>query len=759
MGGWRSCPINVRFSPLIEAQVLTGTGASVTLYGIDTVALAEKASGTDAPASNSIAVSADLARRLHLQKNSLLSLHLPDGTATFSVGVVIAVKDAEFLALDIAEAQRVLHRFGKLDRIDVFVSPKQDFAEAEHAIRTLLPSGVMVEKPGARSNENQRMLRAFRWNLRVLSYISLVVGAFLIYNTISISVVRRRPEIGILRAIGTSRLGVFGLFLLEALLFGVIGSLLGILVGRLMAEGLVGLIAATVNSLYTSSRPAAISLTWPSALTAGITGLSMTLLSAWGPATEAMRIAPVEAMGRGSQETRFRLRLRRNLLGALVLMGLSYWTARQEPVDGRPLFGYLSVLFSIGSVAAIAPGVTMGLMQALRSALRSVFGAEGLLAGRSLTASLGRTSVVVTALATAIAMMASVGIMVGSFRETVVVWLDSQLRADIYIRAAGPAGAGVYPPIPQEAVEAVRKIKGIAAIDTFSALEIRYGGQRASLGAGEANVLATYGRMRFLPGEEDGETILRSLPGTNNAIVTQTFANKHHLQPGSTITLPLGNQSATFHVSGIYFDYSSERGFVIVDRATLLKYLPDQPVTSLAIYVAPGENADRVRQQIRNATAQYAIDVAPNQALRQGAVEIFDRTFAVTYALEGVAIVVAMLGAANSLLALVLDRRREFGLLRYLGAAPAQIRRMVLVEAGLLGFLANVLGLALGFALSFVLIYVINEQSFGWTIQFHPPVLLLGSALLLVWCGTIVSGLYPARVASRLNPIDVIHEE
>jgi putative ABC transport system permease protein len=151
--------------------------------------------------------------------------------------------------------------------------------------------------------------------------------------------------------------------------------------------------------------------------------------------------------------------------------------------------------------------------------------------------------------------------------------------------------------------------------------------------------------------------------------------------------------------------------------------------------------------------------IAPNDVLRRGAVEVFDRTFAVTYALEAVAIVVAMLGAANSLLALVLDRRREIGLIRYLGAAAGQVRRMILMEAGLIGLLAGSLGLALGMALSLVLIYVVNKQSFGWTIQFHPPVLLLAGALLLVWAVTVLAGVYPARFAARLQPVEVIHEE
>ena len=169
--------------------------------------------------------------------------------------------------------------------------------------------------------------------------------------------------------------------------------------------------------------------------------------------------------------------------------------------------------------------------------------------------------------------------------------------------------------------------------------------------------------------------------------------------------------------------------------------------------------ATAVRRRIEALTTGYRIVVAENKTLRAGAVVVFDRTFAITYALEAVAILVAMLGAANSLLALVLDRRRELGLLRFLGAAPGQIRRMVLIEAGVLGLLANLLGLALGMVLSLLLIYVVNKQSFGWTIQFHPPVSLLAGALSLIWLATVAAGLYPARVASRLNPIEVVHLE
>lgn len=347
--------------------------------------------------------------------------------------------------LDIAEAQQRFHAYGRLDQIDIFVKQKQDFAVAEAQIRRALPPGYELVKPGVRSEENRRMLRAFRWNLRVLSYISLVVGAFLIYNTISISIVRRRTEIGILRALGTSRATVFLLFLSEAILLGLAGSLLGLAFGRIMAQATVGLISQTVSALYTSSRPGAIQLTWLGCLEALSVGTFVALLSAAAPARQAMRVTPAEAMSRGSREHEARLHVRRDAIIAICLAGLAALASQGEPIDGKPIWGYVATMLSIGVAGFLSPVVVLGIASALRAAVRRLFHAPGLIAVRSLTASLARTSIVVGALSTAIAMMISVAIMVGSFRETVVLWLDTQLRADLYIAPSSPSGAGVIP--------------------------------------------------------------------------------------------------------------------------------------------------------------------------------------------------------------------------------------------------------------------------------------------------------------------------
>ena len=756
IGTLAALPVDARFSPVIETQaVIPGVG-SVDLYGLDLLNLA------GAPNSvPRVAVSEALARGLpmHEAAGRTLTLDLDGRPMRCEVARVTAAGSSEFVAMDIADAQQALNRFGKLDRIDVGAGPSQDFAALETAVRQALPASYLVTRPGARSEENQRMLRAFRWNLRVLSYISLVVGAFLIYNTIAISVVRRRAEIGILRAAGAARWMVLWLFLAEALLFGLVGGAVGLVLGRFLAGATVRLIAGTVNALYTTSRPAPVALTWAESWLALATGAVVALVSAFAPAREAIQVPPTEAMSRGAHEHHAQRRWKRGLAWAAGFAAAAWAASRVAPWNGYPMGGYVAALLAVAAAATATPAMVLAVNRVARLVVaRRV---EGLLAARGLESSLARTSVVVAALATAISMMASVGIMVGSFRETVALWLDVQLRADLYVRAAAPPGAGMNPPLPADVGAILRNTPGVAAIDLFHALELHYGGERATLGAGNLEVVRRYGRLRFLPGE-DRDAILRSLAdgrGPDRAIVSEPFANKHHLRAGGRLTLPIGTHLVTLRVAGVYYEYSSSQGYVVVDNATLARYLPGQPATNAAVYLAPGVDANTVRRQVQLRTAGMGVSVASNSELRRAAITIFDRTFAITWALEAVALVVAMLGAANSLLALVLDRRRELGLLRYLGASPAQIRGMILTEAGILGLLASILGLALGFALSFLLIFVVNRQSFGWTIQFHPPGALLAAALAAVWWVTLLAAVYPARVAATLNPADAVHEE
>jgi putative ABC transport system permease protein len=662
------------------------------------------------------------------------------------------------ILMDIAGAQRALNRFRRVDRILIKLPANSNLEEWQKKLSGVLPPGVQVRPQGTGTEENRKMLAAFRWNLRLLSYIALVVGAFLIYNTISVSVVRRRSEIGIVRALGAARRDVLAAFLGEAACLGLAGALVGLPMGRIMAGGAVKLMAATVESLYVSSRPGAIALTPYSLALALMIGVGVAVVSALSPAREAMQVSPVDAMAQGRREYIARTHKGRDLAIAAVLAGLAALASRMPAFAGKPFFGYLATILLIAAAAYAMPALVNFISRIVAEMLGKLFGVEAMLASRSLAASLRRTSVLVGALATAVAMMVSVGVMVGSFRQTVVSWMSHQLPADLYLRPAGDVAADRHPTISLELTEMIAKLPGVAAVDRLRAYQISYDGMPATLASIDLQAVRAYRHSDFLSGRPTSE-VLEQLRGKNNIIVSEPFTYKHKVKAGDTIMLPLGETRARFQIVDIFYDYASERGYILMDRGVLLKFLPDETPTNLAVFMAQNAKAEEVRKEIQEAAAGHRILIFSNRDLRREAVRIFDRTFAITYALEAVAVIVAVMGIAGALIALVIDRRRELGLLRFLGASSGQIRKMILVEAGLLGLLANLAGFVLGYFLSLILVFVINKQSFGWTIRFHWPVAVLLGALTVVYAATVVSGLYPAQVAVRLNPLEVIHEE
>jgi putative ABC transport system permease protein len=323
----------------------------------------------------------------------------------------------------------------------------------------------------------------------------------------------------------------------------------------------------------------------------------------------------------------------------------------------------------------------------------------------------------------------------------VLAWMEGSLKADIYSRPAGPASADRHPTLAPDSASRLRALPEVASVDTFRAYRITYNGKPVT----------------FAGADPAKPPQLATDP--HSAIVSEPFASKHDVRPGDWITVRLGAQNVRFRVLEIYTDYASERGYIIVHRNTLLRYLPDPSPSNLGVYLKPGVPLEQGREAVERALAGRRVLVFSNRSLRAEAMRTFDRTFAITYALEGVAVFVAVMGVAGALLALVIDRRRELGLLRFLGGATGQIRRLILFEAGLLGLLANVAGFGLGVLLSLLLIFVINKQSFGWTIQFHWPVAMLLGALSAVFLATLAASVYPARVAAKLNPVEVIHED
>ncbi|HQZ38515.1 MAG TPA: FtsX-like permease family protein [Vicinamibacterales bacterium] len=710
----------------------------------------------------SIVITEKLARRRGYALGDEVRLMAGDRVNTFVIRALLKdegparVMDGSFVLMDIAAAQLAFDRLGRVDRVDVLIGAADAAADAPAidaalaAINARLPDGLAAQRPGRRGEQVERMLAAFHLNLTALSWVALVVGLFLVYNTVTISVIARRDEIGMLRALGVTRRQVLALFLGEAAVLGLAGTVVGIGLGRALADAAVGLTSSTVSTLYIATAAATPALSaWHVGVAFAI-GVPLSLLAAVLPAREASQVPPTAAMrGNDRLDSRRRLRASALLLPAAVLAAAG-GLAMLGPVNGRPLFGYAASFATIMGASLLVPAIIYGLARALGGVLRRLLGVEGMLAHANLAAAIPRLSISIAALAVSLSMMVAVAVMIGSFRDTVAYWIGQTLQADLFI------GPGVQPTVGSEqtlsatAMAAVGAHPDVEVVDSFRNIDLVYNGNLVVLGAGNFDIVLSHGSLLF-KSPADGREALRRAIGTDAVVVSEAFANKYRTRPGDVLTLQTPKGAHPFRVAAVYYDYAVDRGVIVMDRGTFRQYFGDLTPTGMAAYLRPGADPERVRGEILESLDEgHRVFIYTNRDLRAEVLRIFDSTFAITYALEIIAIVVAMLGVGATLLTLVIERRRDLSMLRLIGAARRQVQRVVVIEAALIGAASQAIGLVVGLALSVLLVYVINVQSFGWTIQFRVPVWFLLQVSVAVVVATAIAGLYPARRAARL---------
>lgn len=705
-------------------------------------------------------VSARIAARFHLRTGDTLEALAGDQPVAFTIGAIlpagVAGVDSSVLFVDIVTAQEVFDKVGRLDRIDCIVDPAR-VEEVRQAIAAVIPAGARAIEPKVRTNEITRMLRSFQLNLAALSYIAMLVGMYLIYNTVAISVVQRRPDIGTLRALGATRGSIFRVFLVEGALFGLAGSALGLVLGGLLAQFSVGAVARTVDTMYVGTHADHVIFDPLVLLKAFAVGFILATLSALLPAIEAAATAPALTMRSSGFEGRVARPGVRAAFVGLGCLGLAYGLTFLPAIDGIPVFGYAAGLLIIFGGSLLVPIAIVALSGSARM-LASRLSPPSRLAAVNLGSSLRRTSVAVASLMVAIAMMVSVAILIGSFRTTVVAWADETLRADLFVRPLGLQDASYDARFSPEIAARVRAVPGVAAVDTFRAISIPFRGSLTTLGAADFHTIAERNKLRFL-GNVDTRELARSIPGTLGAVISEPFATRFGVRPGDEIPIETPAGPVKLQALAIYNDYSSDAGVMIVDRGTFAKLFQDESVNSLAIYAAPGADLAELRSRVIRAVLPARIDIQTTRELRALVVTIFNRTFAITYALYIISIAIAVLGVVSTLFALVLERKREIGLMRYLGLSTGDVRRMVFFEAGYIGLLGGASGIAVGIMLAFLLIFTINRQAFGWLIELHMPYDFLAEALVLVVVAAVLAGIYPAHVAARIRTAEAVRTE
>jgi putative ABC transport system permease protein len=660
------------------------------------------------------------------------------------------------LVTDISSAQEIFGAAGRLGRVDLIVADDEAGRALLARITRALPPGAELVAAGARAGTTAQMIRAFQWNLTALSLLALVVGMFLIYQTMTFSVVQRRPLIGALRAIGVTRAEIFALVMIEAALIGVVGTAAGLALGLGLARGLLALVTRTINDLYfvLSVRDVALD---PLALAKGVLlGVGATLAAALAPALEATGAPPRVVMSRGALESGARRMVPRvTWLGGGLLAGGAGILALPGGIAG----GFAGLFVLMIGCALVAPAAALGLLRLLHPVAATAFGTLGRLATRGIVASLSRTAVAIAALMIAVSAAIGVGIMIASFREAVVSWLEGTLRADVYVSAPSLVGNRPDATLEPALVARLAAAPGVARAGTSRSVLVPGPGGPVQVVALDVDP-GRPPRWRFRDGGADAIWAGDRDDATGGVIVSEPYANRHGARVGAAVRLHTDRGDHDFRVDGVFYDYGSSAGVVVMSRRTYDRFWDDRRVSGVAIEAAPGADLGALMAALRErAAGDQEVVVRSNRALREASLEIFDRTFAITSVLRTLTVAVAFIGMLAALMALQLERAREMAVLRTLGLTPRQVWGLVTAETGLMGLLAGVLAVPGGLVLAGILVFVINRRSFGWTMPIDPSpeILLQGVALSVL--AAVLAGLYPAWRMARALPADALRDE
>ncbi len=651
---------------------------------------------------------------------------------------------------DISTAQEISGKQGFIDYIDLIIRDENELNE----IKTLLPDNFTVEKSDSRSKIAEQMLDAFEVNLTALSLLALIVGIFLIYNTMSFSVVQRKTLIGTLRATGVTSNEIFIMILKESFFTGLIGTTIGIISGILISGFLIDMISGSVNDLYfvVSVNEVYIS---PYIIGKGILlGLIATLFSAIKPAKEAAELKPRISMLRSEQEQRILKTLPgRTLTGVgLILAGGLILLIPSKNI----WLSYIGILPIIIGFALLSPFVIILFNKILSGLSKKVFGFTGKIALNGILKNISRTNTAVAALGIAVAATLGVSTMITSFRNTVVSWLKSGLNADLYISAPSFVSRWNDNLLPDSLPESYKKINGVKEINYFRDFRINQNDNEYHIFASHLSLYA-YNSLKFKEGDKE-EAYEKLIEG--GVIVTEPFAFRNNVRLGSEILLNTDNGYKKFIISGIYYDYASDLGYIMMYYDRFRENWNSPGITGISVYLDNGANKDSVISELYNKTASsQKLIIRSNKYLLDTSIEIFDRTFLIAEVLKLLSVIVAFVGILSSLMSLQLEKAREFGIMRANGLLPLQLFKIINLQTFFMGLISGLIALPLGYFLAAILVFIINKRSFGWTMQFDiVPSLIIESFLLAIFA-SIIAGLYPAYKMSKSSPALALKEE
>ena len=711
-----------------------------------------------------IAVSRALADKGKLKVGSPLELNIGPRRVTFKVANILDDEASgrafggDYALLDIAAAQEALGELGTIGEIDLIVQDDQIDA-VKRELQTIVPPDATVSRPAQRGAQIGAMLGAFQLNLTALSSIAAFVGAFLIYNALASAVVRRRGEAGILRAVGAQRGQIMRLFLGEAALIGLFGSLCGFGLGVLLAKWTLGAVATTVSQLYLAVKARELFVPqWLFPLSV-CAGTLISVVAAIPAASEAASTTPRAALSSASIHTQLQEWAPR-LFGAGVASLLLAGVLCLPQISGRsPLLGFVAAGATLGGVSLMVPLALDWFARFLRPLAERLGGIAGALAADNLRRALNRSSLVIAALLVSLALTIGMNLMVRSFRGTVAEWIDGTISADIFVATSGGFAGQRGPGLPPAVTAYASKLPGVVALDRVRQANVEIAGKPVVIFANDLPSLRTgQRRLRFESTRGTRAQALEDYGAGRAILVSERLAGELKLRAGGTLTTPTPLGPRAFPIAGVFYDYDPNSVFYL-PLATYQKIWKDDQIDGIALYL-DGSSGEQVKHKLDDRFgAQYALALLPNKEIRRQVFDTFDQTFAVTYALQLIALVVAGIGVFDTLVSMMLERTTEVAALRAMGASQGQIRRMALWEFALLGGIAWVLGSVAGLLLAGQMIFVINRQFFGWTIFPSVEPMVFVQAFLLALGAALGAGILPARAAAKRDLASALQRE
>jgi len=603
-------------------------------------------------------------------------------------------------------------------------------------------NGWLLETPEQRKESVTQMSAAFRLNLTILSGLALLVGTYLIMQAMEAAVIKRRPEMAVLRSLGVTPLEIKKSWVFEGLVLGVMGSVLGVLIGVGLAQVMVGAIGRTVNTLYYETTSNAIRLELGEILFSVGFGVFASLVAVLIPARDAAQTPPAQMMRQGAPQGGLAL-LRQRWLGiALILAGgasslIPPWVVKNGPAV--PAGGYLAAVFMVVG-GSILSGVFFPLVS---RSIRKVGGRQKALsryAASQIARPAGRHLLTAAGLAVAIGMSAAMGILVASFEGTLTAWIKQILKADLYVSGGGNSSVDNRSSLASDTWQRIEKMPGVSGVDVLRQYRFTLDGKDTVLGASDYNDDPDRTlQMIWLdaPRDKSEKNLLKLLGDETPAWISESFSRRFAVTKGDSLRLPTPAGPKALNITGLYADYGNEAGMVVVHRNFTEDWFSDDSITNMALYLEVGSDPEELAKTIRSAFP--SLKVQTNKRLREDSLRIFHQTFAVTYALEGIAVLIAVSGLGLALAGLLIERKEELITLKSLGSTRKEIASGAMLEglgiavAGLIG------GFLISFALGWVLIEVINPQSFGWTLTYQVPwsMFVMVALITLVTAGAV----------------------